>query len=260
MKLKKIKFTKKTVNKIMFFGLPILTVACLVAVWALASKIIGNQFVLPSVADTVVEFFNLFTKGEFYLALLSTLLRSFIGFFISFIVAFVLALLQQKSSHFARVINLIVAFLRTLPTIAVVLIFVLWTSENVAPVLVTILVVLPTCYTSFVNALNGVDKSVLEMCRVDGIDTKNTFLKIKLPIILPEVLLTCGAGFSLSLKLMVASEVLSQTSKCIGYMLKFSQVYFETATMIALVVVVVILGVIIESTFNLLSKKASKWR
>lgn len=260
MKVTKINLTKKTANKIMTFILPILTIACLFGVWALASIIIGNKFVLPSVKDTLVELVNLFAKGEFYLALLSTLLRSFIAFIISFVVGFALALLAQKSSHASRVINLIISFLRTLPTIAVVLIFLLWTSASIAPILVTVLVVLPTSYTSFINALNGIDKSVLEMCKVDGVSAINTFTKIKLPIILPEVLLTAGAGFSLSLKLIVASEVLSQTARCIGHMLKLSQVYFETATMIALVVVVIVLGVVIESIFNALSKRVSKWR
>ena len=71
---------------------------------------------------------------------------------------------------------------------------------------------------------------------------------------------TAGSGFSLNLKLMVAAEVISQTAYSIGYMLNTSKIYFEVATMIALVLVTVAIGLIIEGVFSFLSKKAGKWK
>ena len=57
---------------------------------------------------------------------------------------------------------------------------------------------------------------------------------------------------------MVAAEVLSQTANSLGYLLNVNKVYFETAKMIALVVVAVLLGLICEFAFSRLAKIAEK--
>ena len=54
---------------------------------------------------------------------------------------------------------------------------------------------------------------------------------------------------------MVAAEVLAQTARSIGFMLNVSKVYFETAEMVALVIIAVLFGVIVESIFNFIAKK-----
>ena len=59
---------------------------------------------------------------------------------------------------------------------------------------------------------------------------------------------------------MVAAEVLSATSRSIGSMLNSANYNSETAEMIALVVVSVIIGLVVESVFNALSKRASDWK
>ena len=74
----------------------------------------------------------------------------------------------------------------------------------------------------------------------------------------PEFIAGAGAGLTLNLKLMVAAEVLSQTAYSMGYLLKTSKIYFEYPTMLALVIITVITGLIIEFLFGLWAKKAVK--
>ena len=59
---------------------------------------------------------------------------------------------------------------------------------------------------------------------------------------------------------MVADEVISQTAYSLGYMLNTSKIYFETATMLALVLATVVFGVLIETLFNKLSSKSGEWK
>jgi NitT/TauT family transport system permease protein len=119
---------------------------------------------------------------------------------------------------------------------------------------------LPTLYTHIDSALFSLDKTVAEAGRVDGANEKAVFKLIELPQIAPAIYSGVGSGISLNLKLMVAAEVIAQTAKSIGYLLNTSKVYFEVAQMLAIVCFVVILGVIIESIFNRLSKKSGDWK
>ena len=125
---------------------------------------------------------------------------------------------------------------------------------------VTALVVLPTSYTNMFSAFSGTDKTVLEAGMVDGADKKRLFAKIEFPLIAPDFYRAVGSGICLNFKLMVAAEVIAQTANSLGFLLNVSKAYFETPTMMALVVVSVIVGGLIESLFNFISKKAEDWR
>ena len=247
---------KKNEEKILNLILPTISILAVIIIWAVASSIIDSEYILPSVSKTMQEFFALFSSAEFYTAFFSTLLRSLIAFIISFVVSFILAILSIKIKNAKSVIFPIISILRALPTIAIVLLLLFWTNSKIAPIIVTMLVVLPTSYTHIESAFFALDKTVEEAGRVDGADEKAVFYYIQLPQILPAIYSGVGSGVSLNFKLMVAAEVISQTAYSIGYMLNTSKVYFEIAEMLALVLTAVIFGVIIEAIFNKLSKKA----
>ena len=165
-------------------------------------------------------------------------------------------ILSKKVKYAKGLIKPLVAIMRALPTIAIVLLLLFWTTSNIAPIVVTTIVVAPTLYTHIESAFFTLDKNIAEAGRVDGADEKAVFCKIELPQILPSIYTGIGSGISLNFKLMVAAEVISQTAKSIGFILNTSKVYFEVAKMLALVCVVVILCIIIESIFNHLARKA----
>ena len=250
----------KKLDKALHLILPLLTVGAILIIWAVMAKMVGSKYILPSVSETVAEFFALFKNSSFYLSFLSTVLRSVIAFLLSFIIASVFAILAFKSKRAERVVLTIISIIRALPTVAIVLLLLFWTNTQVAPVIVTMLVVMPTTYTQLLNALKSIDKTVVEAGAVDGADRKKLFFKVEFPQILPSVCMTVGSGLSLNFKLMVAAEVLAATVNSIGYQLTYNNYNLEIATMIALVLIIVIVAVLVELVFSLLSKKVGKWK
>ena len=164
---------------------------------------------MPTVGETVAALLGLFKSAEFYVAYFNTLLRSVIAFFISFTLAFIFAFSAYKSEKARRALKPLIVIIRALPTIAVVLLLVLWTSSKIAPIIVTMLVVFPTLYNNLYAALMGIDKDLNEMCKVFGVSEKKRLKKVVFPQIAPEFISAAGAGLTLNLKLMVAAEVLA---------------------------------------------------
>ena len=241
-------------KKLLNFLLPIITIAIILVFWTISAIKIDNKFILPDISETLTAFFSLFRHAEFYSAFFGTLLRSIIAFVCSFTIALILAFVSDRYPLSKRVIAPIVSLLRAMPTIAVVLLLLLWTNSQVAPVIVTALVVFPTCYTNVITAINSVGKDQIEASEIDGATNKNIVFNIQFLQILPELLVVIGSGLSLNLKLMVAAEVLSQTANSMGLLLNVSKVYFEVATMFALVLVSVVTGIIIETVCTFVSK------
>ncbi len=251
---------KSKKDKIINLILTLTPIAIIIVLWVVSASAIGSEYVLPNLTLTFNALINLLKKGAFYCDVFATLLRSSIAFLISFIIATSLAVLTKKFCRAKYVINPIMSIFRALPTIAIVLLLLVWTSPDVAPVIVTTLVVLPTTYTSVTVALNGVDDKQLEMCRLYKVNPRDVLLKVIIPQIAPDMITVVGAGLTLNLKLMVAAEVIGKTVNSLGYILNTSKINYEYATMFAVVVVTVALGVIIEFVFNLISKKVGKWK
>ncbi len=239
---------------------PLVSFAALILLWVAASAAVDNEYILPDVAATIKQFARLFGSAEFYSALFGTLFRSVTAFVLSFATAFVLAEISKRSEFAERAIKPVVSVMRALPTVAVVLLLLVWTNSRIAPIIVTMLVVLPTAYTDIKNALEGVPQEQIRTCVFFGVSKKDILFKVKIPQIAPSLLYCCGAGLSLNLKLMVAAEVLSQTAVSMGYLLNTAKIYFEIAEMIALVLVTVIVGVIIEAAFGLAAKRTERWK
>ncbi len=248
---------KKT-DKILNLVLPLITIGCIILVWSVSAKVIGSEYILPSVTDTMRAFFGLFIDKKFYLNFSLTLLRSLIAFIVSFVLAGLCAFFAYKSKRVERVTLTIMSVLRALPTVAIVLLLLFWTNSQVAPVIVTMLVVMPTTYTHLKSAFSLIDKSVIEAGMVDGANKSQTLLKIELPLLAPAVYSAIGSGVSLNFKLMVAAEVLSATVKSLGSMLNTAKYDYELALMLAMVIAVVAFGIIVETIFNKISRLASE--
>lgn len=246
----------KKITDIILTIIPIITILLL---WGVSSLIIDNRFILPSLKETYYAFIGNFTSKVFYKALFSTLLRAFMAFIISLMIAFSLAILSGREKA-QKVIAPIIAIIRALPTIAIVLLVLLWTNSYIAPMVVTTLVVLPTLYTDINNSFSVIGKEQVIMCKTFNVGKGDFIKKVALPEIMPEFLNTVGSNLSLNLKLMVAAEVIASTANSLGVMLNQGKVYFETAQMLSIVAVIVIIGLIIEYLFRFISKKVGKWQ
>lgn len=249
----------KNKDKITNVSVTIITVLIILLTWTVVSLAVGSKYILPSVYETAIETIKLFAVGEFYLAFLFTLIRSIIAFILSFLLAFAFSVFAYKSKKADTVVTLLTGIMRALPTVAVILLLLIWTNSQIAPIIVTSLVVLPTLKTEITNSINAIDKDVLEMCKVFEVDKKSVYKKVIIPQLSPTVLLSIGAGLSLNVKLMVAAEVLASTKNSIGNMLNFANYNLLVSRMLALVVVSVITCLIVEKVFKSLSKKAGKW-
>ena len=238
------------------FGLPAISVIALILFWAIAAEIAGSKYILPTPAETVAALGDLFASAGFYTAFFGTLLRTAIAFLISYTLAVCITAASYKSAAARNIFKPIISVIRALPTIAVVLLLLVWTNSRVAPMIVTMLVVFPTLYNNLYAALCGIDDELTEMCASFNVPKGKTFKKVIFPQISSEFISAAGAGLTLNLKLMVAAEVLSQTARSLGFMLSTSKAYFETAEMIALVLITVVTGLLVEGVFGVIAKKA----
>lgn len=228
-------------------------------IWLIAYYSVKNDYIIPSIGDTAKSFGKCLASGSFWLAFLNTLLRTALSFIISFVLAVALVALGVLFKASKSFIKPFMDVFRTLPTLAIILILLFWTSPTVAPVIVTILVLFPMIYSQLSAAVEGIDEGILEMANVYGISKKERLTKIYLPLISPAVLSQTGANISLGIKVMISAEVLAGTYKSLGGLMQNARFYIDMPRLAALTIIAVLIGLLIDLCFSIIERITFKW-
>lgn len=237
----------------------VVAVVIMFLIWAIAFLVVKNDYVVPSISQTFLSFFELFASNKFWVNIGYTLLRTLISFGISFLLAALFASISVSFYPFKRIAYVFVSFFRVLPTLAVTLMLLLWTNPFVAPIIVVCLVLFPLMYMQFITAYESVDKGLLQMAQVYSFSRYQILKNIYLPITLRAVFAQVGANVSFGLKIMVSAEIMSYTFRSLGTSIYYAKLYSDMAQFTALVIVVVILGVVLEYAFSFLNKISERW-
>ncbi len=206
-------------------------------VWIISYYSVKNDYIIPSFSATVKSFFLCFAESGFWIAFCMTALRTFAAFAVSFAAAALFAALSVSFKGASAFLKPIMVFLRTVPTLAVILVLLVWTNPEAAPVAVTFLVLFPMIYSQLTAAADGVDKKLLQMVKVYGIKRSDVIRKIYLPQISVSVFSQTGANISLGLKIMISAEVLSLTYRSLGGLMQSARGYLEMPRLAALTLV-----------------------
>ena len=225
----------------------------LLVCYFVADAIAGNELLVPAFADVCKQVGKLLVSGGFWAALINTLLRTLLALAISFVLALIFALVAYLLPSFASFFTPVVSALRSLPTLAVLLILFVWWGAGDAPVAVAFLSLFPMLYVSILSALSGVDKDLIEMSRVYNVPLSKRIFQLYLPAAAPYVLRETGAALSFSLKLVVSAEVLVNTFPSMGNLMQEARLY-DIAQLFALVGVTFLLGLLLEGLAALIAK------
>ena len=248
--------------KIFDILLPFITIGIIFIVWVIVSKIIDEEIIFPKLSSTLKSLFSLLKTKEFYIALLNTIIRILISFLISFILAIILAILASLSKYAGKIMSIFSVIVQSIPTMSIILISLIWLTTMRAPLLVAILVTFPIMFTSFLQAINNIDKNLLEMVNVYKVPLSRKIKYLYIPQIAPSMFSAMKSSISLNVKVIIAAEVMAQTKDSIGVKMQLSSLYLEMSELFAWTIVSIILGLIFEGVILLIQKlylRSTRW-
>ena len=240
--------------------LSLLCIAVMWVWWIIAYRVVDNDYVVASFTDTMKEVGEFLVSSVFWKKFSHTMIRTLIGWCASFVCGVLLASLAALSRGFRRFLAPFVSVLRIIPTMAITVMLMVWSSPRVAPAIVCFLMQFPIVYSQVLGAYESVDPQLLEMAKVYGVSRTDILTKIILPGVLPSVLSQIGPNLALSLKVTVSAEVLSGTYTSLGYMMQESAMNLRVAEMFALTLIAILAGGVIEFGLGFLTKITDRWK
>lgn len=224
----------------------LISTAVVLLLWWITATIVNNPLKLPSPQETVLALLEIITSKTFLLQVFATLKRSIIGFAIAFVAGVVLGIAAGVSTPIFYLLKPIVLTQRSVPTMAVILLALIWLSRELAPILVSVLVIFPIIYSAVVNGIRNIDKQLLEMATVYHLSKRRRLIHLYLPSIRSALFAVAAAAISLNLKITIAAEVLSQPGLGIGTGFMIEKSVLNTAGVIAWAIVAILLGALLE--------------
>lgn len=233
-------------------------VSAFLLIWIFAVSAVKNEYILPPIKKVFQSVLDLLGQKGFYTAFFATLKRAVNAFLISFFAAFIFAVAAYLLPLFYRIFAPVVSGLRSLPTMAIMLVLLVWSTPKKAPVIVAFLALFPMLYTGIFAALSTVDKKLLDVCKTYKVPVYKRIFSMYVPIALPYTLREAAAGLSFSLKLIVSAEVLANTYLSLGGMLQESKIWLRVSETFALTLIVIVVGLLLEGLGLLLARYAER--
>lgn len=249
--------TKRAVSNIFY---PLLAFGIVLAVWATAAAVEGNPLVLPMPDVALRAFFRLGGEEGFWSAVGWSLLRTLICFAVSLAAALLFAVAGALWKPVYKTIAPIIGFLRAAPTVAVILVLYAFLANRTLAVVVGFLVAFPLLFAAFYGALTGVDPDLTEMLRVYKVGRRDTVRSLYIPAATDCLFKNGGATLSLTLKVVVAAEILTSVSDSIGMGIKVANSTFEIAYLLGWTVVAIVLSFLMEGLVTLVGTLWEKRR
>lgn len=227
----------------------------IVILWAVVSNIVDSSIKLPSPSETFHSLLRIISNENFITQIMNSLNRVMIGYIIAFVFAVMLGMVAGFVLPFYYLLKPLFLIMRAMPTMATILLSLIWFKREISPILVGILIVFPIVYSSVVNNIRNLDKQLLEMVEIYQLNFSNKLKHLYLPSIRSSLVSVAAATMGLNIKVNIAAEVLSQPRFSIGTGFQMEKVALNTSGVIAWAVITIIIAAFFELAIERIGKR-----
>ena len=230
----------------------------IIFIWILLSKLINNEVMIPTIKSTLISLLNIARDESFFIIIRMTLLRSLVGFLISLLLAILLGILSNISKFIYNFMIPVLNFLKSVPTMAIIILALIWLNNNIAPMFVGFIMVFPILYETVLNGILNVDSKIVDMAKLYKV-SKTTLIKdIYIPSVFINLETVLTSTLGLNLKMVIAGEALAQPKHAIGSNLQLQKLYLNTPGVFAWIIIILLTINILEYSLKLITKLLKK--
>lgn len=233
--------------------------AVLMIWWWGSSAGAWNRFLLPSPQAVFQAGAELSEEGLLFSHIWSSLLLVLKGFGVACLLGFPLGVFFGFTPQLLRYANSSLEFIRHIPPIALVPLFILWFGLGDGSKIVTI--ALTAFFPIFLNtytALRSIDPLLLEVGSIFRFKLSERFLLIALPGMIPLLLTGVRLGLGYSWRALIGAEILAASSG-LGFLILEAEQMGRSDRILLGVIIIGILGSMMDYTLRIGIRHAAPW-
>ncbi|MGO1235446.1 MAG: ABC transporter permease [Microbacterium gubbeenense] len=237
---------------------PIVFLIAVIAAWWIATES-GSvaPYILPSPSDTWAAFAD--NSAYLWQHTWVTTYETVIGFIIAVVLGLFVAVIMVYSSGLEKTLYPVILFAQVIPKIAIAPLFIVWLGFGVGPkILVAVLMAFFPVVISGLSGLRSVDPEILQLTSTMGAGRIKTFLKVRLPAALPELL----GGLKVAATLAVTGAVVGEfvgANEGLGYVILQANGNLDTAMLFAALIIMSLMGVLLFAIIQIAERFLIPW-
>ena len=229
-------------------------------IWEFIAIKINKDIYLPKIEDVLISMIEIIKSPEFIKNSISTLYRTIVSFTIALILSVILGVLSFMYPFLKNLLAPLNSIGKTIPTMILVLLALIWFDKDKAPFVVGFAIVFPILYEGIYNSLKDIDKKILDMCKIYKVSQREKIKKIYIPVIKFRIMGILISTFSLAFKVVIAGEVHGQPKYGIGAAVQIEKVNFNTVKIFAWIVIIALISILFEYINKKLLKRVYRWK
>ena len=226
-----------------------------VLAWSLAARLVGREVILPAPETALSYLAGMLLEGETWTAVGWTMGRLALSFSMNIAAALVLGTAAGFAERLEYVLTPVLTVMKSVPTMGVILLSLIWFGSGAAVLFVCTLIVFPVLYGAVLTGIKHLDRKLIEMHRVFRIPWTKALRRFVLPSLTPHLIAGVMSGLGLSMKVIIAAEVLAQPKAGIGTMFQIERARLNTAGVFAWSLLVILLTSGMDLVFSLARKR-----
>jgi NitT/TauT family transport system permease protein len=221
----------------------------IIIVWEIVFRArIVSELLFPSPLDVLAQFWH--SAGDLSMRVGVTMSFIVYAMAIALFLSFLLTFLSMKSQIVASIMEMILAMMHPLPSVALLPLLIIW--FGLGPLSLLIVVLNSALWPIFLNAYTGfrtVHQTYIEVGRNIGLKGLKLFWHVILPSALPYLITGFEISWARSWRAAIAVELVfgaATTSGGIGWTIYMSYFDMEAPLMVAAIFTIALVGVLAE--------------
>ena len=182
--------TKKKVNKFIILTIQLGILIAFVALWEiLAVNGVIDTFILSSPSRILRTIVDLYSSGNLFYHISTTLIEAIIGFLIATLGGYIIAIILWWNDYLRRILDPYIVVLNSLPKIALGPIIIIWVGVGTSSIVtMDILIMIVISIITMLNAFRQVEESKIMLLKSMGANKFQILLKLIIPSALSELI------------------------------------------------------------------------
>ena len=233
----------------------------LILLWAIVSQLqLVDKFFLPDPLTTLTQLIELIKSGIIIDDVFSTLGRVAISFAIAVVIGLPLGLWLGSSEKIYRSFEFVIDFFRSTPATALFPLFLLvFGITDKSKIAVTAFAAILIIIFNTAHGVMNARKSRVLAAKIMGATKTQIFRWILFWESLPQTFIGLRSAISLSLVVIVVTEMFIGTPSGLGRRIIDSQITYEIPTMYSVIILTGIIGYLLNLIFILVEKRFLHW-
>lgn len=224
-------------------------VALWLAVWQLASMLVGQALILPGPADVAASLAGLVSSGAFWAKIGFSALRILGGMLAAYALAIALAAMSRANGAVRAIVRVPLTVIKSTPVVCVVVLLLIWLGSANVSVAAVFLMALPAVYFPVLEGLDRTAGGLDEVFSLHGVWGVARALGCAWPRVLPFVVAASETVVGMSWKAGVAAELIGVPAGSIGERIYQAKLLLDTADLFAWTIAVIAIASLCEHVF-----------